>query len=105
MLSAREAVADQSSLAANLRQFLDVSLQKNTEDFLMRILDHVRDEEVVFCKNSSYDCCAIKTMVRVDCEDIRRNIAEESNRIRNLPAFRANDKSGAGDSSGTSGDG
>lgn len=53
LVNARDAVADQSSLAANARRFFDASLQKSTEDFFMAVLHHAHAGGLVIRTNTS----------------------------------------------------
>lgn len=76
LLNNKEAIADQSLLPANTRQFLDASPQKSTEDFFMCVIDHVHGEGLVFHTRISQYCGVIKTTAGARHEDIRRFITK-----------------------------
>lgn len=44
LLNAWDVLSDQSLLAANVRRFLDASLQKSTRYFIIIVLDFVRQK-------------------------------------------------------------
>lgn len=96
---------DQSSVVANVRLFLDGSLQKSTKSFLMHVLDHVGAERLLFRTNISDHCSVIGTTARARHERPSRDIAERMDSARSVTDFAGSDKSAASSSLGTSCDG
>lgn len=103
-LDALDATADQGSLAANERCFLDASLQNSTDNLLVRVIDHVHAERLVFCTNIFEHCGVIETTARAFYEDFRRCNDERLHCAQRLHELGANDNPAAAVFSGTSGD-
>lgn len=96
---------NKAHFVTNAHRFLVAWLQKSTQDFFTRVLDHVRAEALVYRTKISKHYGVIKTTRRARHEDIIRVIAEGLYCDWSLPQCRAHDSSAAGGSSGTSSDG